>query len=99
MSPSNGGRYRGRMNEFRTGSSSTAILLALLAATPSAAETAQPSQSTELPRVVVTAPPPSGRSGARRQRAPAPAPATQPAAPAAPAAPSQEKTPLNSDAV
>src|SRR5262245_2478252 len=96
MSPSRGGRYRGRMNEFRAGSSSSAILLALLAATPSAAETAQPSQSTELPRVVVTAPPPSGRSGTRRPARTAP---TQPAAPAAPAVPSQEKTPLNSDTV
>jgi iron complex outermembrane receptor protein len=96
MSPSRGGRIRGRVNEFRTGSSSTAILLALLAATPCAAETAQPSQSTELPRVTVTAPPPSGRSGARRTARPAP---TQPAAPAQPATPTPEKTPLNSDAV
>jgi iron complex outermembrane recepter protein len=95
MSPSCGGRSRGRVNEFRTSSSSTAILLALLAATPCAAETAQPSQSTELPRVTVTAPPPSGRS-ARRPARPAP---TQPAAPAQPATPPPEKTPLNSDAV
>src|SRR5262245_5466935 len=94
MLPSRGGRYCGRVNEFRTGSSSTAILLALLAATPCAAETAQPSQSTELPRVTVTAPPPSGRSkGARPKQAPTVR------APAAPAAPIQEKTPLNSDAV
>jgi iron complex outermembrane recepter protein len=96
MSPSRGGRKCGRVNEFRTSSSSTAILLALLAATPCAAETAQPSQSTELPRITVTAPPPSGRSGARRAARPAP---TRPAAPAQPVVPIQEKTPLNSDAV
>src|SRR5262245_60054793 len=94
MLPSRGGRYCGRVNEFRTGSSSTAILLALLAATPCAAETAQPSQSTELPRVTVTAPPPSGRSkGARPKQAPTVR------APAQPATPTPEKTPLNSDAV
>src|SRR5215470_10375230 len=98
MSPAHGGRMRGRVHSFRTFSQSLTLLpLALLTATPSAAETAQPSPGNELPRVVVTAPPPSGRSGARRQRARAPAPATQSAAPAQPAAPSQQKTPLNSD--
>src|SRR5215470_1624652 len=97
MSPAHGGRMRGRVHSFRTFSQSLTLLpLALLTATPSAAETAQPNPGTELPRVVVTAPPPSGRSGARRPARPAP---TQPAAPAQPVAPSQEKTPLNSDAV
>jgi len=96
MSPVSGGRKRGRVSQFRTGSRSSLTLLALLAASPSAAETAQPTESTELPRVVVTSPRPSGRSKATRPR-PAPAAPTQPTTPATP--PSTEKTPLNSDAV
>jgi iron complex outermembrane receptor protein len=74
-------------------------LLALLAASPSAAETAQPPEGTELPRVVVTSPPPSGRSKAGR---PKQAPAVRP--PAAPATPvvtptTPTTTPLNTNTV
>jgi iron complex outermembrane recepter protein len=92
------GRKRGRAHRVRTFTSSSLTLLpvALLAAGPSTAEPAQPNETTELPRVVVTSPPPSGRSaGARPKRAPAARP--QPAPPAAP--PAAEKTPLNSGAV
>ena len=98
MLPVISGRKRGRVHLIRTitHSSLTLLPVALLTANPSAAETAQPTESTELPRVVVTAPPPSGRSGgARPKRAPVTRPL--PAAPAAP--PSTERTPLNSDAV
>src|SRR5207245_5097186 len=78
-------------------SSLTVLPLALLAATPSAAETAQPSQSTELPRVTVTSPPPSSRSGTRRTtRAPA-APTTP--APTTPDTTTAPTTPLNTGAV
>jgi len=102
MSPVSGGRKRGRVSQFRTGSRSSltvlplALLAASLEASPGAAETARPTESTELPRVVVTSPRPSGRSKATRPR-PAPAAPAQPTAPATP--PSTEKTPLNSDAV
>jgi iron complex outermembrane recepter protein len=98
MLPVISGRKRSRVHLIRTITQSSLTLLpvALLTAGPSAAETAQPTESTELPRVVVTAPPPSGRSaGARPKRAPVARPL--PAAPAAP--PTAEKTPLNSDAI
>jgi iron complex outermembrane receptor protein len=98
MSLARGGRTRGRVYSFRTFSHSslTVLPLALLAATPSAAETAQPSQSTELPRVTVTSPPPSGRPGARPKQAPR-AP-TQPA-PATPVTTTPPTTPLNTNTV
>jgi len=92
------GRKRGRgLRVFIITSSSLTLLpVALLTAVPSAAETAQPNESTELPRVVVTSPRPSGRSAAARpKRAPVASP--QPSVPATP--PTTEKTPLNSDAV
>jgi iron complex outermembrane recepter protein len=92
------GRKRGRFLRILiiTSSSLTLLPVALLAAGPSAAETAQPNEPTQLPRVVVTSPRPSGRSaGARPKRAPVARPL--PAAPAAP--PTAEKTPLNSNAV
>src|SRR5689334_7747457 len=103
MLPVISGRKRGRAHLIRTIPHSSLILrslsllpVALLTAGPSAAETAQPNESTQLPRVVVTSPPPSGRSsGTRPKRAPVARP--QPAAPAAP--PTAERTPLNSDAV
>jgi len=95
MSQVNGGRKRGRVNQSRTGSRSSLTLLALLAASPGAAETARPTESTELPRVVVTSPRPSGRSKATRPR-PAPAAPVQTAAPT-PAAPTT--TPLNTNTI
>jgi iron complex outermembrane receptor protein len=95
MSPSHGGRKRGRVHSFRSGSSLT--LLALLVASPSAAEPAQPNEGTQLPRVVVTSPPPSGRSKAGR-----PKQAVRP--PAGPATPvttptTATTTPLNTNTV
>jgi iron complex outermembrane recepter protein len=94
MSPSHGGRKSGRAHSFRNSSSLT--LLALLLASPSAAEPAQPNEGTQLPRVVVTSPPPSGRSKAGR-----PKQAVRP--PAAPATPvttptTATTTPLNTGA-
>ena len=77
MSSSRGGRKSGRVHSFRNSSSLTA--LALLVASPSTAE-AQPNEGTQLPRVVVTSPQPSGRSKAGR-----PKQAVRP--PAAPATP------------
>ena len=72
-------------------------LLALLVASPSAAEPAQPNEGTQLPRVVVTSPPPSGRSKAGR-----PKQAVRP--PAGPATPvttptTATTTPLNTNTV
>jgi iron complex outermembrane recepter protein len=96
MSSAHGGRKRGRAQLLRTTSHTSLALLALLAATPSAAQ--QPGGSTELPRVTVTAPPPSGRPGTRpkqARRAPTqPAPAT-PDTTTAPLV----TTPLNTGAV
>src|ERR1700704_6810324 len=94
MSPRRGGRKCGRVHSFRKSSSLT--LLALLAASPSAAETAQPPEGTELPRVVVTSPPPSGRSkGARPKQAVRP-----PAGPAtAVTTTTPPTTPLNTNTV
>jgi len=92
------GRKRGRILRILiiTSSSLTLLPVALLAAGPSSAETAQPNEPTQLPRVVVTSPRPSGRSaGTRPKRAPVARP--QPPAPAAPS--TAEKTPLNSNAV
>ena len=63
---------------------------------PSTAE-AQPTENTELPRVVVTSPPPSGRSKAGRPKQavrPPAAPATPVAIPATPTT-----TPLNTNTV
>ena len=97
MSPSCGGRKSGRVHSFRNTSSLT--LLALLAASPSAAEPAQPNEGTQLPRVVVTSPPPSGRSKAGRPKQavrPPAAPAT-PVTTTEPTAPLT--TPLNTGAV
>jgi iron complex outermembrane receptor protein len=65
-------------------------LLALLAASPSAAETAQPPEGTELPRVVVTSPPPSGRSKAGRPKQAV----RPPAGPATPVTTTPVTTPL-----
>ena len=97
MSPSCGGRKSGRVHSFRNTSSLT--LLALLAASPSTAEPAQPNEGTQLPRVVVTSPPPSGRSKAGRPKQavrPPAAPAT-PVTTTEPTAPLT--TPLNTGAV
>jgi len=96
MSPRRGGRKCGRVHSFRKSSSLT--LLALLAASPSAAETAQPPEGTELPRVVVTSPPPSGRSKAGRpKQAPAVRPPAGPATPVTTTTP--PTTPLNTNTV
>jgi iron complex outermembrane receptor protein len=97
MSPLRGDRKRGRVHSFRKSSGSSLTLLALLAASPSAAETAQPPEGTQLPRVVVTSPPPSGRSKAGR-----PKQAVRP--PAGPATPvttptTATTTPLNTNTV
>src|SRR4051812_10922378 len=95
MSPRRGGRKCGRVHSFRKSSSLT--LLALLAASPSAAETAQPPEGTELPRVVVTSPPPSGRSKAGRPKQavrPPAGPATPVVTPTTPTT-----TPLNTNTV
>jgi iron complex outermembrane recepter protein len=94
MSSAHGGRKRGRAHLLRTTSHASLALLALLATTPSEAQ--QPG-STELPRVTVTAPPPTGRSKAGR-----PKQAVRP--PAAPATPDTTTaplvtTPLNTGAV
>ena len=94
MSSAHDGRKRGRAHLLRTTSHASLALLALLATTPSEAQ--QPG-STELPRVTVTAPPPTGRSKAGR-----PKQAVRP--PAAPATPDTTTaplvtTPLNTGAV
>jgi iron complex outermembrane receptor protein len=70
-------------------------LLALLVASPSAAEPAQPNEGTQLPRVVVTSPPPSGRSKAGRPKQAA----RPPAAPATPVTGTPTTTPLNTNTV
>ncbi len=97
MSPSHGDRKCGRVHSFRKSSSSSLTLLTLLAATPSIAEPAQPNEGTELPRVVVTSPPPSGRSGGTRPKR-ATTVRTQPA-PATPVATTPPTTPLNTNTV
>src|SRR5215813_9772660 len=99
MSPAHGGRTRGRAHLLRTTShASLALLLALLAATPSAAETAQPRESTELPRVIVTSPPPSGRSKAGRPKQ-AVRPPAAPVTPVTTTPPTTPTTPLNTNTV
>src|SRR5712672_238586 len=98
MSPRRGGRKCGRVHSFRKSSSLT--LLALLAASPSAAETAQPPEGTELPRVVVTSPPPSGRSkGARPKQAVRPPVGPATAVTTTPPTATLDTTPLNTSAV
>jgi iron complex outermembrane recepter protein len=99
MSPSYGDRKCGRAHQFHLTSrwSLVSLPLALLVASPIAAEPAQPNEGTQLPRVVVTSPPPSGRSKAGRPKRattvrPQPAPETP--VTAAPAT-----TPLNTGAV
>ena len=99
MSSAHGGRTRGRAHLLRTTShASLALLLALLAATPSTAQ--QPGESTELPRVIVTSPPPSGRSKAGRPKQ-AVRPPAGPATPVTttPATTPSATTPLNTGAV
>jgi iron complex outermembrane receptor protein len=100
MSPLRGDRKRGRVHSFRKSSGSSLTLLALLAASPSAAETAQPPEGTQLPRVVVTSPPPSGRSKAGRPKQ-AVRPPAGPATPVTttPATTPSATTPLNTGAV
>jgi iron complex outermembrane receptor protein len=100
MSPLRGDRKRGRVHSFRKSSGSSLTLLALLAASPSAAETAQPPEGTQLPRVVVTSPPPSGRSKAGRPKQ-AVRPPAGPATPVTttPATTPLVTTPLNTGAV
>ena len=78
MSRMRAGRERGRVSESGVGVPATLKLLpfALLAASPCAAETAQPSgPGTQLPGVTVTAPRPSAPA---RPAPPAPQPAPQP---------------------
>ena len=78
MSRMRAGRERGRVSESGVGVPATLKLLpfALLAASPCAAETAQPSgPGTQLPGVTVTAPRPSAPA---RRAPPAPQPAPQP---------------------
>jgi iron complex outermembrane recepter protein len=94
MSSAHGGRKRGRAHLLRTTSHASLALLALLAAIPSAAQT-PPGESTPLPRVTVTSPPPSGRPKAGRPKQavrPQPAPAT-------PVTTAPATTPLNTGAV
>src|SRR5262245_25897573 len=94
MSPSRDGRKRGRVHSLRNSSSLT--LLALLVASRSTAA-APPHEGTELPRVVVTPPPPSGRSKAGRPKQavrPPAGPATPVTTPTTPTT-----TPLNTNTV
>src|SRR5690349_14983907 len=95
MSPSRDGRKCGRMHLFCNSSSLT--LLALLVASPSTAD-AQPNEGTELPRVVVTSPPPSGRSKAGRPKQAARPPAA-PTTPVTTAPATTPTTPLNTNTI